>query len=119
MRKRLPVAVLVVIALCVATAPVVQAANVTNVNAPDVRMDPGTVTTDLEVYNDGNASTADVSIDDAPSGVSVSHPGAETLRSDGTTGRDGGPSIRRAAEMSSPRRRPSWGPSSTCSGMRS
>lgn len=85
MRKRLTVALLVVIALSVATAPVVQAANVTNVDAPDVTMDPGTVTSDLEVYNDGNASAADVTIDDTPAGVSVSHPGSETLESDQTT----------------------------------
>jgi len=86
MRRPLLLAVVVVVVFGLVTAPVVQAANISNVDAPDVTMDPGTETTDIEVTNSGdNSTTADVSIDSTPSGVSVTHPGSETLGANSQT----------------------------------
>ncbi len=86
MRRSLAVALIVVAAFGLLTAPVVQAADINNVDASDVQMESVTETTNIQVTNDGdNSTTADVSIDSTPSGVTVTHDGNEELEPGQTT----------------------------------
>ena len=77
MPERLAAALAVAVAVGLLAAPAVGAANISNVEADDytmdVQTDGQTDTHDIQVTNSGeNDTTADVTITDSPSGVSVS-----------------------------------------------
>ena len=82
MYRRLIVVLALVLALGMTAVPAVQAAEITDVQADDTVVDPSDDPefVDLSVQNDGeNSTAADVTISDSPSGVTVTHPGSETL----------------------------------------
>lgn len=87
-RKRGSVALVAAVVVCLLAAPAVGAANISNVEAADYTFDVSsslTATHDIQVTNSGeNATTADVTITDSPSGVSVGG-GGERLSPGSTT----------------------------------
>lgn len=89
MCKRHAVAALITVAVILVAAPAVSAANISDVEADDYTINiesSQTDTHDIQVTNSGeNDTAADVTITDAPSGVSVSHAGSETLVAGATT----------------------------------
>lgn len=89
MCKRHGLVVLVTVVAILVTAPVVSAANISDVEADDYTINienSQTATHDIQVTNSGeNDTAAAVSITDTPSGVSVSHAGNENLVAGATT----------------------------------
>ncbi len=90
MSRRIVGVLVILFAVGMATVPVAQAAEITNVDATDTEIvidgEQTTVEHELFVENTGeNATMADVTITESPTGVTVDHLGAERLEPGATT----------------------------------